>query len=156
MPSHPHVATFDGSIGCHYTSMQTPSCTFIVLKFLQVFQFQNHNFPSASPLVKNYPSGENVNPHAYPLLICPVNFFFLFNLKLPLLSYITILLSIDYPAKYLPLGCMAAAGIAYISGSLMCLATTGIPNSQTWILLSSAVETKRLPLSMKVIVLIDP
>ena len=38
----------------------------------------------------------------------------------------------------------------------MCFATTGIPNSHTYTFLSSAVETKRRPFSMKVSVLIDP
>jgi hypothetical protein len=62
----------------------------------------------------------------------------------------------DYPAKYLPLGCIVAAGIAYISGSVICFDTTGIPNSHINIFLSSAVDTNLLPPSIKVIVFIDP
>ena len=68
VPSQPHVTTLDGSIGCQATSMHTPSWTFMVLRFLQVFQFQNQSFPSASPDAKNYPSGEKSNPQAYPEL----------------------------------------------------------------------------------------
>jgi len=46
--------------------------------------------------------------------------------------------------------------IECISGSAICVKTTGIPNSQTNIFLSSAVDTNFLELSIKVIVLIDP
>lgn len=82
--------------------------------------------------------------------------FCLFYLKLPLQSKVRILSSIDYPAQFTPLGCRVAAGMECIPGSEMYLATTGIPNSHMYIFLSSAVETKRLPFSMNVIVLMVP
>jgi hypothetical protein len=66
------------------------------------------------------------------------------------------LLSADCPTKYFILGCIAAFDIAFNSGSLICLTTTGSPNSQTNIFLSSLVLTNfRFP-SIKVIVLTAP
>lgn len=86
MPSQPQVATLLGSMGCHLTSMQTPSWTLRVRRFLHDFQFQTQSLPSPSPEARNYPSGEKSIPQAYPALVCPANFFFRFSLKEPLQS----------------------------------------------------------------------
>ncbi len=65
-------------------------------------------------------------------------------------------MSEDYPAKYYRFGDNAVFDTACISGSEICLMTTGIPNSQTNIFLSSEVETNFLLKSTKVIVFTAP
>ena len=64
-------------------------------------------------------------------------------------------LSEDWPAKYYPPGCRAVAVIVCISGSVMCLVTTGIPYSHTKSFLSSAQLTNLFS-SIKSIVLMVP
>lgn len=61
-----------------------------------------------------------------------------------------------YPAMYFPEGWIAVYIIACISGSDRCLTTTGIPNSQINIFLSSEVETNFLLLSINVTVFTAP
>merc|ERR1719188_1582101 len=67
-----------------------------------------------------------------------------------------ILLSIDWPIRYFFLGSRFTAGTECIVGSAMCLTTTGMPNSQRKIFLSSEVVSRRLPSSQNVTVLTAP
>lgn len=53
-------------------------------------------------------------------------------------------------------GCTAAAGRECMSGSAMCLVSTGTFHSHTRMLLSSDVDTIRRPSSMKVTVFTEP
>ena len=64
VPSHEHVATRDGSTGCHIACMHTWSWHFILRKILDVFQSQNQSRPSQSPEVTKLPHGETPGLHA--------------------------------------------------------------------------------------------
>ena len=64
VPSHEHVATADGSIGCQIACMHTWSWHFTLRKTRHDFQSQNHSRPSVSPDMTKLPSGETPGLHA--------------------------------------------------------------------------------------------
>uniref|UniRef100_A0A6B0URH5 Uncharacterized protein n=1 Tax=Ixodes ricinus TaxID=34613 RepID=A0A6B0URH5_IXORI len=88
--------------------------------------------------------------------MCPSKVFFLFSLKRFSAEKIMILLSMDWHASHLPLGARVTAGMECMEGSAMYFMSTGMSHSQTRMLLSSEVETKRRLSSTKVIVFTAP
>lgn len=157
-PSHPHVITLLGSVGCHSTPMHTFSwaydnkwdkylyCSIVGCCFPIPEEYSAFSITGCQELSISWKcnttsiSSRYMTSEILLSIHSEVTGLSIIDTYLGIYYYYTRLL-LYYPTQFWPVGFTDVAVTACISGSLICLITTGIPNSQMNNFLSSELDT---------------